>query len=733
MEKYTFAKLIQKYKIIIPTIQRDYAQGRNTRQAIEIRENIIDNIYNALIKEGSNSVDFDYIYGRVENNEEFIPIDGQQRLTTLFLLHLYLGKCIDKNIIDNELNSFIAKLTNFSYETRISSKEFCKKITSLEPPVEILGNNDDSPEKFIKNQPWFYPEWTKDPTIASMLRTLNTIHAKFKGISDKIKIFRQLITTDDKIYFHFKNLGCTLTDEIYLKMNARHLPLTSFEIYKAKLEQYIGKIEIPFKIEEPKQQCSNWKSFCIAKKISWKFDNDWLLGFWNHESEKTQVSSIMMSVIANIFRSYALIKMDKENEKKKDNSNNCPIAEYFKDIANGDKSFVSFDNFQKILEITKHDLLENLFSFMENLYLEKYNENVFPNWFPTREKKEYDFLKPRNDKERAILASLVFYGKITNENNFKEWLRVICNIIENTDIDNNFSSAIKLIDELSNYKENILDFLANNGKIKSNYAIKQLEEEREKAKKIMGWPDNHGKKDEVWYESIKEAENYAFFHGSIRFLYLNDKGLLNWDNYGKKLNNAKQYFDDKGVKKEFRQILAKAFIIFSTSKQIYNQYIFSPAPDIWRKFLISDTWMNTIHSILSIDNIYELEPINQSIEDEKKWVLSLPLDWICDHMPNSRLYYYQSTLALYNFHDAGKMAFVYLPEREILFNNDNIKIIKIHEEYPNSYGWDITFEVQNRKYIWSWDNKIFQCNNEGNELLEEYKREEITNYLNSYK
>ena len=47
-------------------------------------------------------------------------MDGQQRLTTLFLLHWYIAK--KENRLVKELEN---KLLKFTYETRISSREFC--------------------------------------------------------------------------------------------------------------------------------------------------------------------------------------------------------------------------------------------------------------------------------------------------------------------------------------------------------------------------------------------------------------------------------------------------------------------------------------------------------------------------------------------------------------------------------------------------------------------------------
>ncbi len=101
----------QNYSIEIPIIQRDYVQGRDSEKAKEVRKNFLDDIFLALAK--NEKFHLDFVYGSLEENK-FIPIDGQQRLTTLLLLHWYFSKKEKKN--------FIIK---FTYKTRVSSREFC--------------------------------------------------------------------------------------------------------------------------------------------------------------------------------------------------------------------------------------------------------------------------------------------------------------------------------------------------------------------------------------------------------------------------------------------------------------------------------------------------------------------------------------------------------------------------------------------------------------------------------
>ena len=108
-----FLQFLQNYtKVVIPIIQRDYAQGRkpeisgpnkpevvkqHTRTSFyeEVRENFVESLKVALTED--KTIVLDYIYGSVPtagDDKIFYPIDGQQRLTTLYLLMQNLEKNI---------------------------------------------------------------------------------------------------------------------------------------------------------------------------------------------------------------------------------------------------------------------------------------------------------------------------------------------------------------------------------------------------------------------------------------------------------------------------------------------------------------------------------------------------------------------------------------------------------------------------------------------------------------
>jgi len=68
--------------IEIPLFQRDYAQGRKDAQVRQVRERFLADLCAALEVNGKE-LHLDFVFGDVVNGTLY-PLDGQQRLTTLF-------------------------------------------------------------------------------------------------------------------------------------------------------------------------------------------------------------------------------------------------------------------------------------------------------------------------------------------------------------------------------------------------------------------------------------------------------------------------------------------------------------------------------------------------------------------------------------------------------------------------------------------------------------------------
>ena len=238
---YSFWQLISEYRIEIPIIQRDYAQGRPFDNETSIREELIDSIYKALTE--NKYLDFDFVYGTIEN-DKLLPLDGQQRLTTFFLLHWYIA------VKERRLDEVAEALSKFSYSTRISSREFCEMLVNTD---YVLTADMHLSEK-LRDENRYFKAWDTDPTIDSMLRMLNKIHEVFFNTDD---LLDKLIGDNPLLTFSFKPMEhYNLTDDLYIKMNARGKPLTNFENFKAKFIQHLRESNLDYRHFEESIDCA---------------------------------------------------------------------------------------------------------------------------------------------------------------------------------------------------------------------------------------------------------------------------------------------------------------------------------------------------------------------------------------------------------------------------------------------------------------------------------------------
>ena len=226
--KYNLKSLLENYRVVIPLIQRDYAQGRKDKRTTEVLKKLLQDINTALLDTNVGPLDLNFIYGK-STHGKFIPLDGQQRLTTLFLVYLFAYR-------DNDECDFLG---NFSYKTRNSSTKFFE---SLVENRRIIFTKTKSPSEIIKDEPWFADSWQLDPTVQGALKTLDDISDSFDYEFDYVSVLSD--ANNQKLVFNFLDIDkLGSEDELYIKLNSRGRPLTDFENFKARFIDRIKKID----------------------------------------------------------------------------------------------------------------------------------------------------------------------------------------------------------------------------------------------------------------------------------------------------------------------------------------------------------------------------------------------------------------------------------------------------------------------------------------------------------
>lgn len=255
-----FFEFIEKHDIQVPVIQRDYVQGQAvTDKEKEKRDDFVKKLMDALLPDGV-PCHLDFVYGGRESfgsggtmpkDAPFLPLDGQQRLTTLFLLHWTL---LQKNApaagdgneeAQQTFRSRMEALAKFTYKTRISSGRFCRKLTELqaEPDSPLAAQ--------IEEKYWYDPDMQADPTVKAMMQMLERMEEMLDiepYCSQKATMLANLYADSPKrITFDVLDMDqYNLTDGLYVKMNARGKELTAFENWKAS---FIDLIERKYSVE----------------------------------------------------------------------------------------------------------------------------------------------------------------------------------------------------------------------------------------------------------------------------------------------------------------------------------------------------------------------------------------------------------------------------------------------------------------------------------------------------
>ena len=686
--KTTFLSFSQNKKIEIPIFQRDYAQGRNDETTDKIRKYFVSSLIEALDK--NTPIELDFIYGREVDNTITL-IDGQQRLTTLFLLHWYLAQRIGK------IDAF--KNIKFSYATRDYAKDFTAKLTTGED-FKIDFTQTLSTELMDKN--WFYDDWKHDPTVSGMLNTLDEIH---KQLRDKTIDYYWSLLEHGIITFYWLDLKKhELTDELYLKMNARGKQLSKFENFKASLVKRIND-----------EQWENEKK--VEETFSYKMDTAYTDLFWQYRGDQTVIDNEAM----NFFAGMAMIAhalRDKSDHKRIEDLYYYPLLVTASD-------FSKEEDFKLI-----NDFLD-LYSKPEDFYIDT------PLWdkdFKADSGKTFFeiFIKDNKSfyKQRVFFYTLTqLFIEVKDNVKREDFIRVVRNIIENASISvDTFAGAIKLMQELLKGSKDIYSYLSKTV-IQSKFASYQVAQEIDKAKRIV--------KDTQWKEAIWEAEDHPMFKGDIGFLLLETENNL--DLFKKRYEVAKEMFDENGVKGKYREnaLLLRALISRFDSWKLLFDINYDLTAYNWKSYILKTIYKEkendiTKHFLTLLDNEDKLEAF---IEDDSSlqqgyWSdedfrirknthinlyqteLLAAICEICNErfLKESYRYFY---LHIYNGRKDNRY-FVYREQHEILAKAIEDGIITTEQQLevngkkiPFFRGQDINFNYNNEEYTWVYsDNKI---------------------------
>lgn len=659
----TFWEILQNIGIEIPPIQRDYAQGREIEKIRKIRNKFLESIINSL--EDGNKLSLDFVYGKIHGlkNEaeharnkqaiqsllntlsEFastvdlkldnpiisdkststsdfvylIPLDGQQRLTTLFLLHWYIAKRLNNQ-------EAIQILSRFRYKTRKSSSSFLKLLTKEDAEINfsIESNREEklSDGAFfggLKNNENFSMVWLADPTVHAMMVMLQEIHYKLQDIADdKLKQYWERITDSKLIKFSFLDLkDFNLSDELYVKMNGRGKQLSSFENFKAWL---FGMIEDE-KIIHP----NLWETY------KQKFDIEWNDIFWKYK--KVGVYDIDDAYF-NYFKLLLLNEAVKNVTLVKNSFRIDDRLTILIDILINRKYFD--------WEMYKDDIVENIESQFQ--FLSRFQANHENDYIKSFSK--YYFQSPEKYDWQSVIKNYITYSFIKTKDKvlfnydtndwfqLNEYHRIMLNLFDNSIIDNPslYHAAYKEIDQLNEDLES-KNYNISNWVEGFEYTSKSVFTEQQILEEIL---KIRLMKDSEWETLIKEAEQILYFERQLNFWFFQielstkkeefDNHWLN-DNYIKRkfkivTEKIKKMFSDSGINRqgEFserifeRALLSKSDYLLT--EKGYKCFSRDAGRDVsWKRLFFRDRNSNSTNE--SLKEIFDLDFTNvkTSFED----------------------------------------------------------------------------------------------------------------------
>ena len=481
----TFWKTIRAYRIVIPRIQRDYVQGRKTRLVENARDTLLMDIYESCATDKPTSLNF--VYGKVdgpEDDERFLPLDGQQRLTTLYLLHWIA-------LLESDLDPSegCASLARFSYETRTSSADFFNRLTDPIHVLELRGTEGKLSE-LVWDKSWFRPEWKDDPTVQSCLTVLDCLQDQF---SDHEGLWETLTSDDCPIRFEWLDIrDIGNDDDLYIKMNARGKVLSPFENLKAEIEQEARKLldddEYESLVERLDGRWSDliWTIGDDPAKHEERFMSlvNWSL--WNHWAAIAEIPSAF-SGLESFQRDFAA----------------RTLRDFSKELPEGETAFDKtwLCSFSRMLDAVTADESPSDARAIITRCTGADGTVTYADLFMLQ----------------ALSAYLDGTDGVFEEQSWSQWMRVMGNFMRSSEryqgfnTIGRFANAIKCVDRLSVHARDILAALADEDiEVEGIIPGDQIVEEQMKARLILLSPE--------WRRAIKRAEGIPYFMGKILFL-----------------------------------------------------------------------------------------------------------------------------------------------------------------------------------------------------------------------
>lgn len=659
-------------RIVVPKIQRSYAQGR--KNEFYVRDTFLTDIFNHLVE--GKEMDLNFIYGAIRKMETslvFELIDGQQRMTTLFLLHWYIANR-ELEHESEDYKEICNKLALFSYETRVTSSAFCQMLAAYRGDISAIY-----PSRALKLSKWYFKAYDKDATVEGMLNMLDAIHEKYEKElqrNNDLALFERL----NLLQFQVLSLGeFGLTEELYIKMNSRGLPLSSFDNFKAELTGYLSSIPVGQELVAlSSSYTGDHVQFFV--NFSTNLDANWINIFWSKDDPEFDAKYFKFFHLYLGYK-YLLEPLNPSSDMRRDSTVKFFLAE-----DNYSERYMGFNQYKSIFDVHP-EYFKSISKILSTLAI-KYQSDILPNvnasW-ETNRLIEGFFKKTTHSINLAFFATTEFIEayKSFDLPTYKQWMRVAWNIIENSETDNfmtiagvarNLSKIIRYTASCEGYS--FYEALALYGEEDHTRLVsKSIREEVIKAGRIA--------EDSEWENLFLSVEKHPFLKGTTSFFYTED---MSKDAFRHRAKLIYELFTEAGASAMFQaegHILLRALVSRVGSwNDIMGKYLTDKAEThtFFKHWLINTT---SIHGF-----ICEILDCQDSMAALEKLRMAVTLDSSMTSVEQKRIHraLYQNPNLQNWLQDKGAIRLRYF--------KDNIFMMK-----PNSSVYKVMLDTERNRFV----------------------------------
>lgn len=363
-------------KIVIPDLQRDYCWGANAwikteRKSKGLVKDFVANIFDLFRQSSAESVPqmFGLIYGYEQPKNHIQVCDGQQRLTTMFILlgyiNLKVGGAFDDYIISREERNddfetrlqYAIRESTLYFLSDLSRYVFVEKTTSLSEVRDLKeAKNMGAP---VRPPRWYFNDYDQDSSVQDILAALIAIDDCVSE-DENVRLWKEgqwrdfgeyLISQIRFLYYDMGSRG--KGEETYVVINTTGEPLSANENLKPILLGNLSKADA-------KRYSAEWETreqWFWENRGSHKTTDDfaikffvwyWQIGLLQERSWKSRQSYELNP--RDIF-----VKKPERSRSPDEESASNERWETFRGLDNVQSYFVAF---QKLVTIASEDSVE---------------------------------------------------------------------------------------------------------------------------------------------------------------------------------------------------------------------------------------------------------------------------------------------------------------------------------------------------------------------------------------